>query len=162
MPEFVFCPMPIEITYQLEDIDSVAKLVLKSLSTKTILLNGTMGVGKTTLVKALAKALGSNDDVSSPTFSIVNEYKLSNDILFHFDMYRIKNEDEALQFGIEDYLSSNHWIIMEWPENISKLIPDQVDSIEITLNSNHSRTLKLNKNENLTKKYGKKLQILKK
>ncbi len=152
--------MPMEITYQLQDIDSVAQLVLESLNTKTILLNGGMGVGKTTFVKALVKALGSEDDVSSPTFSIVNEYELPNDILFHFDMYRIKNEDEALQFGIEDYLSSSHWIVMEWPENIPKLIPDHVDSIEITLNSNHSRTLKLNKNINLTNKYGKKLHKL--
>lgn len=150
-----------EITYHINDIDSVALQVLEALSTKTILLNGNMGVGKTTFVKALVKILGSKDTVSSPTFSIVNDYELPNDKMYHFDMYRIHDEDEALQFGIEEYLSSHHWIVMEWSEHIPNLIPDQVDTIEIILNNDHSRTLKLNKNENLTKKYGKKLQKLK-
>jgi tRNA threonylcarbamoyladenosine biosynthesis protein TsaE len=150
-----------EITYQIQDVDSVATKVLKELTSKTILLNGSMGVGKTTFVKSLLKALGSNDDVSSPTFSIVNEYELPNDLMYHFDMYRIKNEDEALQFGIEDYLSSNHWIAIEWSENIPNLIPENADVIELVLNNDHSRTLKLIKKENLTKKYGKNLQKLK-
>ncbi|MEZ4802621.1 MAG: tRNA (adenosine(37)-N6)-threonylcarbamoyltransferase complex ATPase subunit type 1 TsaE [Gelidibacter sp.] len=139
-----------EIRYQIEDIESVAQQVLNALVSKTILLNGTMGVGKTTFVKALAKVLGSKDDVSSPTFSIVNEYELPNDMLYHFDMYRIKDEAEALQFGIEDYLSTNHWIIIEWPEIIPNLLPEKVDVIELILNNDHSRTLKLNKNKNLT------------
>ncbi len=150
-----------EITYQIQDIDSVAMQVLKALTTKTILLNGSMGVGKTTFVKSLLKALGSNDDVSSPTFSIVNEYELPNDLMYHFDLYRVKDEDEALQFGIEDYLSSNHWIAIEWSENIPNLVPENVDVIELILNSDLSRTLKLIKKENLTKKYGKNLQKLK-
>ena len=114
-----------------------------------------MGVGKTTFVKALVKALGSQDDVSSPTFSIVNQYELTDDVIFHFDMYRIKNEDEALQFGIEEYISSSHWIVMEWSENIPNLIPETFDIIELTLNADHSRTLKLNKNKNLTKNMAK-------
>src|SRR5690606_5041791 len=107
-----------EITYHLADIETVAKKVLTAIDSKTLLLKGSMGVGKTTFVKALVKVLGSNDDVSSPTFSIVNEYELPNDKLYHFDMYRIKDEAEALQFGIEDYLASKHWIVMEWPEHI--------------------------------------------
>lgn len=134
-----------EITYDIEDIDAVALQVLKALTTKTILLNGSMGVGKTTFVKAIVKALGSHDDVSSPTFSIVNDYELPNDVMHHFDMYRIKDEDEALQFGIEEYLSSNHWIVMEWPEIIPNLVPESFDTIELILNNNQSRTLKLNK-----------------
>lgn len=134
-----------EIRYQIQDIESVAKQVIKALTTKTILLNGTMGVGKTTFVKALVKVLGSTDDVSSPTFSIINEYELPNDLCYHFDLYRIKDEDEALQFGIEDYFSSTHWIVMEWPEKIPNLIPENVDIIELVLNKDHSRTLKLTK-----------------
>jgi tRNA threonylcarbamoyladenosine biosynthesis protein TsaE len=151
----------VEIRYQIQDIESVAQQVLAALTTKTILLKGSMGVGKTTFVKALAKVLGSQDAVSSPTFSIVNEYELSDGLLYHFDMYRLKNEDEALQFGIEDYLSSNQWIVMEWPEKIPSLLPENYDIIEFDLNNDYSRTLKLNKNENLTNNYGKKLQKLK-
>lgn len=133
----------------------MAQQVLMAVNTKTILLNGNMGVGKTTFVKAFVKVLGSEDDVSSPTFSIVNEYQLPNDVLYHFDMYRIKDEDEALQFGIEDYLSSNHWVVMEWSENIPNLLPNDVDIIEIILNKDHSRTLKFTKNTVLTKNMAK-------
>ncbi len=148
------------IRYQIQDIESVATQVLDALTTKTIVLNGSMGVGKTTFVKAFVKVLGSSDDVSSPTFSIVNEYELPNGLLYHFDMYRIKDEEEALQFGIEDYLESNQWIVIEWPEKMPNLLPEDFDIIELILNDDHSRTLKLNKNINLTKKYGKKLHKL--
>lgn len=149
-----------EIRYQLNEIEHVAQKVMRALTTKMILLKGDMGVGKTTFVKALAKVLGSTDDVSSPTFSIVNAYELPDGLLYHFDLYRIKDEEEALQFGIEDYLSSPHFIVMEWPENISNLLQEPADIIEIILNEDHSRTLKLNKNNQLTNKYGKKLQKL--
>lgn len=144
--------MNIEITYHLADIETVAQKVLATVNSKTLLLRGFMGIGKTTFVKALVKVLGSHDDVSSPTFSIVNEYELPHDRLFHFDMYRIKDETEALQFGIEDYLSSNHWIVMEWPEKIPDLIPDDAVEICITLNTDHTRTLKLNNKSSLTNK----------
>lgn len=149
-----------EIRYELEDIQSVAQQVLKALDSKIILLNGCMGVGKTTFVKALAKELGSSDEVSSPTFSIVNEYELPNDTLYHFDLYRIKDEDEALQFGIEDYLESNHWIVIEWSEKIPNLLPENITTIEMDVNADQTRTLKWNQNINLTNKYGKKLHNL--
>src|SRR5690606_14378126 len=118
----------------------------------TLLLKGRMGVGETTFIKALVKVLGSNDDVSSPTFSIVNVYELPNDKLYHFDMYRINDEAEALQFGIEDYLASNHSIVMEWPEHIPSLLPEDAVCMDLILNADHSRTLKLHKNLNLTNK----------
>ncbi len=149
-----------EVRYQIEDIGAVAQQVLGALTSKTILLIGDMGVGKTTFVKALVESLGSKDAVSSPTFSIVNEYELPDDVLYHFDLYRIKDETEALQFGIEDYLASTHWIVIEWPEKIPNLLNENVDIIELILNNDQSRTLKLNKNINLTNKYGKKLHKL--
>ncbi|MCK7591021.1 tRNA (adenosine(37)-N6)-threonylcarbamoyltransferase complex ATPase subunit type 1 TsaE [Subsaxibacter sp. CAU 1640] len=142
----------VEFQYQLGDIELITKQVLDALTSKNILLFGSMGVGKTTFVSALLKILGSHDDASSPTFSIVNEYELPNDMMYHFDMYRIKDEDEALQFGFEDYLSSNHWIVIEWPERIPNLLPENAEIIEIILNSDYTRTLKLNNKIDLTNK----------
>ena len=111
-----------------------------------------MGVGKTTFVKAFAKILESRDQVSSPTFSIVNEYALPHGKLFHFDLYRIKDEEEALQFGIEDYLSSSHWIIIEWPEKIPNLLPNDATWIKLILNNDHSRTIILSDKQKLNQK----------
>ncbi|WP_299390944.1 tRNA (adenosine(37)-N6)-threonylcarbamoyltransferase complex ATPase subunit type 1 TsaE [uncultured Gelidibacter sp.] len=131
-----------ELTYPLENIESVADAVLKHATSKTFLFYGDMGVGKTTLIKALSKQLGSSTTVNSPTFSIVNEYEIDNDLIYHFDLYRIKNEEEALNFGIEDYLFSNHYIFIEWPERIVDLLPEDANKVDITLNNDGSRTLK--------------------
>ena len=98
--------------YQLKEIDTVAKFILDNVTSKVLLLYGDMGAGKTTLIKSLVKALGSHDDVSSPTFSIVNEYKVLDGLVYHFDLYRLKDIEEAYHFGIEEYLNSNQWIIM--------------------------------------------------
>ena len=135
-----------ELTYKITDIDFVAEELLKHVSSKTIVFKADMGVGKTTLIKALVKALGSIDVVTSPTFSIVNEYSLINDKIYHFDFYRIKNEEEALNFGIEDYLYTESWIFMEWFENIPNLLPKNYNLVHIKLNKNNSRTLKLSQN----------------
>lgn len=135
-----------ELTYKITDIDFVAEELLKHVSSKTIVFKADMGVGKTTLIKALVKALGSADVVTSPTFSIVNEYSLFNDKIYHFDFYRIKNEEEALNFGIEDYLYTESWIFMEWFENIPNLLPKNYNLVHIKLNKNNSRTLKLSQN----------------
>ncbi|WP_442914936.1 tRNA (adenosine(37)-N6)-threonylcarbamoyltransferase complex ATPase subunit type 1 TsaE [Mariniflexile rhizosphaerae] len=133
--------MTLEIDYQLIDLDTVVKQLLKKLKTKTILLYGDMGVGKTTLIKKLVKELGSHDEVSSPTFSIVNEYELKNDKIFHFDLYRIKNLEEAYNFGIEDYLDSNHWILIEWPDVVKPILNNDFDMIYLELCSKNSRKL---------------------
>lgn len=140
-----------ELTYKITDIDFVAEELLKHVSSKTIVLKADMGVGKTTLIKALVKALGSIDVVTSPTFSIVNEYSLINDKIYHFDFYRIKNEEEALNFGIEDYLYTESWIFMEWFENIPNLLPKNYNLVHIKLNKNASRTLKLSQNLTINK-----------
>lgn len=130
-----------EITYELNDVNSIANQVINNLTSKTIFLYGDMGVGKTTLIKAIVKALGSDDEVSSPTFSIVNQYELGDDKIYHFDLYRVKSLDEAYNFGIEDYLYSNNWIIIEWPELIEDILSDKIDSIYLKIESENCRQL---------------------
>lgn len=142
--------------YPIEDIDSVATAILKHATSKTLLFYGEMGVGKTTLIKALAKHLGSLSNVSSPTFSIVNEYDIKDGLIYHMDLYRIKDEEEALNFGIEDYLNKDQWNFIEWPAKLGSFLPEQFNKIEIKLNLDGSRTLKLSTKTNLTKEKAKK------
>ncbi|WP_339916583.1 tRNA (adenosine(37)-N6)-threonylcarbamoyltransferase complex ATPase subunit type 1 TsaE [Yeosuana marina] len=130
--------------YTLNSIHEVAKQIITCLNSKIIIIYGDMGAGKTTLIKALVKALGSDDEVSSPTFSIVNEYTMKDDTIFHFDLYRIKDLEEAYNFGIEDYIFSKHWVIIEWPEIVESVLPDEIDRIDLTLQPDNSRLLKLN------------------
>ena len=141
-----------EVTYHIDTIDLAAEVIVDHLTSKTVLLYGDMGVGKTTLIKAIVNVLGSDDVASSPTFAIVNEYQTPEDIIYHFDLYRIENEEEALNFGVDDYLSSNHWLFIEWPEKIQNLLPNDVSVLQIELNDDNSRTLKLNQNINITNK----------
>ena len=121
-----------EKTYSLSEIETVATNLLPYLTDKVILVNGEMGAGKTTMIKALCKALKSPDVVSSPTFSLINEYRTANDKpLYHFDCYRIENEEEAYDFGAEEYLHSGHLCFIEWSENIASLLPEKCNSLTI-------------------------------
>ena len=133
----------LNVDYSLNELQAVSKQLINNLKSKTILLYGEMGVGKTTLIKELVKELGSRDEVSSPTYSIVNEYELKNDKIYHFDLYRIKDLDEAFNFGIEDYLYSNHWVIIEWPEIIEGLITENYDCIFLSLRDDNTRHIVL-------------------
>lgn len=135
-----------EITYTLNDLQSVAKQLIEKANSKILLFYGDMGVGKTTLIKSIVKQLGCKEDVSSPTFSIVNEYKGVDSLIYHFDLYRINDIEEAYNFGIEDYLYSNNWSIIEWPEIIKDILPDGFNTIDLTLNDDKTRTLKLSIN----------------
>ncbi len=130
-------------TYHLGDIDTIAEKVLSLLDKGTVLLKGDMGSGKTTFVAALLKAMGSTDNVSSPTFSIINEYHTEDDKVFHFDLYRIESLDEALSFGIDEYVNSGNWLFIEWPDRISDILPDKVQDISIEHTENNKRSLKL-------------------
>ena len=133
-----------EIIFSLDEIKQVAKKIIAEKPHKIILFHGTMGVGKTTLIKALAKELGVNDATSSPTFSIVNEYEAKdNQKVFHFDMYRLKSETEALDMGIEDYLYSGNWCFIEWAEKIPNLLPGEFSTINLYQTVDGKRNLRL-------------------
>ena len=130
-----------EFIYSLNEIDTIAQQVIAQNHQKIILFNGLMGVGKTTLIKALSKRLGVENPTSSPTFSLVNEYHAKDGLVYHFDVYRLKNEMEALDFGIEDYLYSGNWCFIEWAEKIPNLIPEKHNVITIEILDNGNRKL---------------------
>jgi len=140
------------IDLNIEQIDKAANQLLESVNSKIILFYGEMGVGKTTLISALVRQLGGDSEVSSPTFSIVNEYLVDNDKVYHFDFYRIEDEYEALDIGVEDYFDSGHWIFIEWPEKIKELLPLNSEFSYIKLNKNGSRSLILKENKAINKK----------
>ncbi|MGY8909530.1 MAG: tRNA (adenosine(37)-N6)-threonylcarbamoyltransferase complex ATPase subunit type 1 TsaE [Flavobacteriales bacterium] len=118
--------------YSLDNLSEIASEIIASAENKTLLFFGEMGVGKTTLIKEICKNLGVLDSISSPTFSLVNEYETSKkEKVFQFDFYRITDEDEALDMGIEEYFDNNDWCLIEWPKNIENLLP--LDAVEIHL-----------------------------
>jgi len=134
--------------YALEELPIIAKEIIKSAKHKVLLFYGEMGVGKTTLIKEIVKQLGSMDTVSSPTFSLVNEYHTTNgEKIYHFDFYRINNENEALDIGVEEYFYSDCWCLAEWPDKVENLLPLNSVTITIASNSNQLRTIELSNNE---------------
>ncbi|MDX1326563.1 MAG: tRNA (adenosine(37)-N6)-threonylcarbamoyltransferase complex ATPase subunit type 1 TsaE [Arenibacter sp.] len=136
-------------TYTLAQLESIVQYIIKETNSKTLCFHGEMGTGKTTLIKALVKELGGGDTSSSPTFGIVNEYhKKDGEVLgYHFDFYRLEDESEALDLGLEDYLYTDSWIFMEWPEKIPSLIPEYATHIHINLIDEKTRSLKISKDE---------------
>ena len=127
----------------IEQIPAVAKEIIDQLQYKLICFEGEMGAGKTTFIKEFVHLLGTDDDISSPTFSIVNEYDTEKGKVFHFDFYRLNDEEEALDFGIEDYFYSDAYCLMEWPSRIENLIPEEHHVITIE-NRDGIRYLTLN------------------
>ena len=101
-----------------------------------------MGAGKTTIIRAICNFLGAVDIVTSPTFTMVNEYMTNNnEIIYHFDFYRIKKEEEVFDFGIEEYFESGSYCFMEWPELIGGILPHGTVTIRITVGDNEQRIL---------------------
>lgn len=132
------------IVFSLDQIQEVAEQIIASNPKKIILFNGEMGVGKTTLIKQLCKTLGVQDATSSPTFSLVNEYYTANNqIVYHFDFYRLNKETEALDMGVDDYLYSGNWCFIEWSEKIASLIPEDHSTVTIELLADGKRNLEL-------------------
>ena len=105
---------------------------------------GEMGAGKTTFINALSRALGVEEDItSSPSFSIINEYRSDTtaELIYHFDLYRLENLDEALDIGVEDYFDSGAICLLEWPERIAELLPSDTVSVRISVNDDDSREI---------------------
>ena len=116
----------------LDELDATAASVLSfAPENRVFVFYGEMGAGKTTLIKLMCKALGVTDNISSPTFAIVNEYNAGNNTIYHFDFYRLKTETEAMDMGFEEYLYSKNYCFIEWPEKIPELLPDSYISIKI-------------------------------
>ena len=130
--------------YSLLNINQVAKDIKKYSEHKVLLFHGEMGAGKTTLIKEICKELGSDDSISSPTFSIVNEYiTLNNDTIYHFDFYRINSIEEAYNIGIEDYFYTDAWCLIEWPSVIKNLLPLITNNIYLTKLDDDQRNIQL-------------------
>ena len=123
----------------LDELDKVAKAVIDSLEGRTVVaFDAPMGAGKTTLIGRIARYLGSEDDTTSPTFAIVNQYE-GDRTMYHFDMYRIDRIEEALDFGTEEYLSSGELCLVEWPEKIEALLPEDTMVVKIEILSESAR-----------------------
>ena len=127
----------------IEDLDRAAAEFLKEIGDNTLVaFYAPMGSGKTTFTTAICRVLGDTDPVGSPTFAIVNEYlREDGDSLYHFDFYRINKLAEAIEIGLYDYLDSGCLCIMEWPENIEDLLPEETLKVSISVNPDMSRTV---------------------
>ena len=125
----------------LDELDVVATEILSFCGENKILaISGKMGAGKTTLIKSLCDALGVEDTVASPTFSLVNEYTdAQGNSIFHFDFYRIKKLEEVYDIGYEEYFYSGHYCFIEWPEMIAELLPEDHVKIQIEVNDKEER-----------------------
>lgn len=136
---------PKEITFvisSIEELDSCANKLLDLYPEhKIFTFTGNLGSGKTTFIKSIVSALQSKDSVSSPTYSIVNEYLTPNDKIFHIDLYRLESLEDALNIGMEEYLYNNQYCLIEWPDLISELLTEPYVAITITNTGNTERLL---------------------
>ena len=132
-----------ELIYTINQIQETAKAIVATMQKGQLYaFYGQMGAGKTTLIKAICQELGVIEEVNSPTFAIVNEYEGNNGTIYHFDFYRINRPEEALDFGLFDYFDSGNICLMEWPECVETLLPD--DTIKITITVIDENTRKIN------------------
>ena len=134
-------------TNTLEDLKSAAEDILKHCNESRIFLfHGDLGTGKTSLIKYLCEYLGNGDTVNSPTFSIINQYPLdSKNVIYHMDLYRIKDIDELQDIGIDEYLFSNEYCFIEWPKLIYQIYDDYCYQIKIEVDENKCRKIEVRK-----------------
>lgn len=134
----------IHITSQ-EELPQVAEAVIRALGRRTVVaFRGEMGAGKTTLIREIAAQLGATDTVTSPTFALVNQYKGSGKRpIYHFDFYRINDLREAFDLGYEEYFYSGDICLVEWPEKIEPLLPENTIQVRITVDSETARTFEI-------------------
>lgn len=128
-----------------DELGEVAEAIIEATGRRTVVVfRGEMGAGKTTLIREIAARLGVSDTVTSPTFAIVNQYKGAGDRnIYHFDFYRINDIREAYDFGYEEYFFSGDLCLVEWPEKIEQLLPDNVVTVRITVDDETSRTFEI-------------------
>ena len=121
------------------------QLLIFAKDNKFFVFEGEMAAGKTTFIKAFCEALGVKDLVSSPTFSIVNEYEAPDELIYHFDFYRLKNLQEAYDIGYEDYFYSDAICLIEWPTKVEELLPEKYIKVEISITGENSREFSFTK-----------------
>lgn len=130
----------------LEELPKVAQALLNYANDQNFFIfEGEMAAGKTTFIKAFCEALGVTDVVSSPTFSIVNEYESNHGPVYHFDFYRLKNLQEAYDIGYEEYFYSGNYCLVEWPSKVEELLPEEYIKIQITVTDNEQRLFEFSK-----------------
>lgn len=123
---------------------AVKKLLNYAGDNKIFAFYGSMGAGKTTIIKVICEELGAIDIASSPTFTLVNEYRTSTgEPIYHIDFYRIKKQEEVFDFGVEEYLTGDSYCFMEWPELVEEILPPGTLNIRITVDENEQRTLEV-------------------
>ena len=133
----------IHITSQ-DELPDVARAVIRSLGRRTVVaFRGGMGAGNPTLIREFGAGGGSADTVTSPTFAIVNQYKAGKERIHHFDFYRIDDQREAYDFGYEEYFYSGDLCLVEWPEKIEQLLPENTMNVRITADSDTARTFEI-------------------
>ena len=135
-----------ELNFTLDKIQEAAKKFIDATAGYSVFaIQGEMGAGKTTFVHAVCEAAGVKDNIASPTFSIINHYStLKGQIIYHIDLYRLKDAEEAIQAGVEDCLYSGDWCFVEWPQKAPGIFPDNAVQVSITVIDMNTRKLKIN------------------
>lgn len=133
--------------FTIKSIDDLPEVVSKFLANfrdkRHFAFHGSMGAGKTTFIKALCQHMGTNDNITSPTFALVNEYQtMQYGNLLHFDFYRLNDISEALDIGFEEYMDSGNFCFMEWPERVEEILPSRLVNVEIEAIDEHTRIIR--------------------